>query len=60
MRSEQALKLAMMTVEDRNKYLIDNNLMSKYLLNKKLVDLREIPIDFINKFNEKYNIIIKK
>jgi len=60
MRSEQALKLAMMTVEDRNKYLIDNNLMSKYLLNKKLVDLREMPIDFINKFNEKYNIIIKK
>lgn len=60
LRSDQALKIAMMDDENRNKYLIENELMSKYLLNKKLVDLREIPSYFVIKFNEKYNIIIKK
>lgn len=60
MRCDQALKIAMMDEENRDKYLIDNNLMNKYLLNKKLVDLRQIPLYFVNKFNNKYNIIIKK
>jgi len=60
MKSEFALKLAIMNNEDRNKYLIENNLMEKYLLNKKLVDLREIPNNLVIEFNNKYNIIIKK
>lgn len=60
MKSEQALKIAMMNDENRNKYLLENDLMNKYLFNKSLVDLREIPSSFIIKFNEKYNIIIKK
>jgi 5'-3' exonuclease len=60
MRSEYALKLAMMDEESRNKYLTENGLMTKYLLNKTLVDLREIPLIFVEKFNDKYNIIIKK
>ena len=46
--------------EMRNKYLIENDLMNKYIFNKTLVDLREIPLIFVNKFNNKYNIIIKK
>jgi len=53
-----ALKLAMMTQEDRYKYMEDNNLMDKYMINKKLVDLREIPEKLINNFNSKY--IIRK
>jgi hypothetical protein len=48
-----------MKKEERNKYLEDNNLMDKYQLNKKLVDLREIPEKLINDFNSKYNIIKK-
>ena len=49
-----------MDEETRNKYLTENDLMNKYLFNKKLVDLRQIPLFFVNKFNDKYNIIIKK
>jgi len=60
MRCDQALKIAMMDEETRNKYLTENDLMNKYLFNKKLVDLRQIPLFFVNKFNDKYNIIIKK
>jgi hypothetical protein len=60
MRSDQALKIAMMEEENRNKYLIENGLMDKYLFNKQLVDLKQIPLYFVNKFNNKYNIIIKK
>lgn len=60
MRSEQALKLAIMEEKERNKYLIENGLMDKYLLNKKLVDLREIPSNLVLEFNNKYNLIIKK
>jgi hypothetical protein len=58
MRCDQALKIAMMDEETRNKYLTENDLMNKYLFNKKLVDLRQIPLFFVNKFNDKYNIII--
>ena len=39
--------------------LIDNNLIDKYELNKKLVDLTEIPENLIINFNNKYNIINK-
>jgi 5'-3' exonuclease len=60
MRSEQALKLAMMSDENRNKYLMENGIMEKYILNKRLIDLRQIPLNFVIEFNNKYNIIIKK
>lgn len=59
MKKDNAYKLANMKKEERNKYLEDNNLMDKYQLNKKLVDLREIPEKLINDFNSKYNIIKK-
>jgi len=57
LKKNDAIKLANMNKEDRNKYLIENNLMQKYLFNKKLVDLTEIPEKLINDFNSKYNII---
>ena len=58
LQKEMALKLAVMSKEDRDKYLNDNNLMTNYMINKKLVDLSEIPENLINNFNNKY--IIKK
>lgn len=57
LKKNDAFKLANMSKEDRYKYLNEHNLMDKYLLNKKLVDLREIPEKLINDFNSKYNII---
>jgi 5'-3' exonuclease len=57
LKKNDAFKLANMNKEDRNKYLIEHNLMEKYLLNKRLVDLTEIPEKLINDFNSKYNII---
>ena len=57
LKKNDAFKLANMNKEDRNKYLMEHNLMEKYLLNKRLVDLREIPEKLINDFNSKYNII---
>lgn len=60
LNKENALKIATMSENDRNKYLIENNLMSRYLLNKKLVDLREIPVELKEAFYNKYNINIKK
>lgn len=59
MNKENAFKLASMESNDKIKYLDENNLMDKYLLNKKLVDLREIPEKLIIDFNSKYNIIRK-
>lgn len=60
MRAEFALKLAKMSIEDREKYLNERGLMDKYKLNKTLVDLREIPKKLVSAFNEKYNMIVKK
>jgi len=57
-RKDVALKIALMNEEDRNNYLISNNSYDKFILNKKLIDLNEIPISIINNFNEYYNIII--
>lgn len=57
LNKEKAFNLANMTMEDRYKYLNENNLMTNYLLNKKLVDLTEIPEKLIIEFNSKYNII---
>ena len=54
----QAIELLMSNI-DKQKYLIDNNLIDKYELNKKLVDLTEIPENLIINFNNKYNIINK-
>ena len=59
LNKDNAFKLAMMDNIDRNKYLIENNLINKYNLNKKLVDLTEIPENLIINFNSKYNIISK-
>jgi len=56
---ELAFKLANMKYNELITYLMDNNYYSKYQLNKKLVDLSEIPNEFIELFNEKYNIIFK-
>jgi hypothetical protein len=47
-----------MTEEERVKYLTSINAIDKYSLNKKLIDLNEIPIELINNFNQYYNIII--
>lgn len=60
MKLEVALRLAKTNEEERMAYLITNGLMDKYQLNKKLVDLREIPSKFVVEFNDKYNLIIKK
>lgn len=59
MNKDNAFKLASMDVSEKHKYLNENNLMDKYLLNKRLVDLREIPDKLILEFNSKYNIIKK-
>jgi hypothetical protein len=47
-----------MTEEERTNHLISINAYDNYNLNRKLIDLNEIPIEIINKFNEYYNIII--
>ncbi len=60
LNKEIAFKLATMEEEERNKYLEENNLIDKYNLNKKLIDLEEIPKNLIIEFFNKYNIIIKK
>jgi len=54
-----ALRLAMMHYDEKLKYLIDNNILENYKLNKKLVDLNEIPETLMISFNNKYNIIKK-
>jgi hypothetical protein len=59
LNKENAFKLALMDNIDRNKYLLDNNIIENYKLNKKLVDFTEIPENLIINFNSKYNIISK-
>jgi len=58
MRKENALNIALMTEEDRIQYFKSTNLLDKYILNKKLIDLNEIPEEIIKKFYEYYNISI--
>jgi len=53
-----ALKIASMSDDIREKYLIDNNIKDSYDLNKKLVCLENIPIEIIDNFNSIYNILI--
>jgi len=60
LNKENAFKLALMDDKEKNKYLDDNNITEKYILNKKLVDLKQIPENLINIFYSKYNIINNK
>jgi 5'-3' exonuclease len=61
LNKNNALKLAIMNNEEKFKYLVDNNILEKYKLNKTLVDLSQIPETLMISFNNKYNIIsIKK
>jgi len=61
LNKDNALKLAVMDNNDKIKYLEENKLLENYKLNKKLVDLSEIPENLMLSFNNKYNIIsIKK
>ncbi len=59
LNKEKAFKLATMEKEERNKYLEEHKLTDKYNLNKKLIDLEEIPENLIVEFFDKYNIVIK-
>lgn len=58
-KKENALKIALMTDDDRINYLNLINAYNNFNLNKKLIDLSEIPINIINNFDEYYNIIIE-
>jgi 5'-3' exonuclease len=55
---DKATKIALMNDDDRNKYLIENNILDKYELNRKLIAFENIPCEFIAKFYEYYNIYI--
>jgi len=55
---EKAIKIAMMTEEERNNYLIENNLKKNYDLNKILISFENIPDELIINFNSFYNISI--
>jgi len=57
LNKDNALKIAMMTEKERNEYLCKYNLMNKYNLNRKLVDLSYIPEILMKAFYNKYNII---
>ena len=59
MRKDNALKIALMSEEDRIKYLKTNNLLDSFNLNKKLIDLNEIPELIVKNFYEYYNISIQ-
>jgi len=60
LNKENAFKLAIMEEIEKYKYLKDNNLIEKYQLNKKLIDLKEIPEKLTDAFYSKYNIISNK
>jgi hypothetical protein len=58
MKKNTALTIALMNEEDRNNYLISNNAMDAFNLNKRLIDFREIPEIIVQKFYDYYNISI--
>jgi len=58
MRKDNALKIALMTAEDRYNYLTSNNIIDTFNLNKTLIDFTEIPENIVKKFYEFYNISI--
>lgn len=55
---EKAIKIALMNDEDRDKFLIENNIIDKYELNKKLIAFENIPKEYFEKFYDYYNIYI--
>jgi hypothetical protein len=59
MRKDNALKIALMSDDDRIKYLTSHNILDMYNLNKKLIDLNEIPEIIVKNFYEYYNISIQ-
>jgi len=59
MRKDNALKIALMSEEDRTKYLKSHNILDIYNLNKKLIDLNEIPEVIVKNFYDYYNISIQ-
>jgi 5'-3' exonuclease len=59
MRKDNALKIALMKEDDRIKYLTSHNIIDTYNLNKKLIDLNEIPETIVKNFYEYYNISIQ-
>ena len=59
LQKSTALKIALMSDEERMSYLISNNILDNFNLNKKLIDFTEIPEIIIEKFYEYYNIIIE-
>ena len=59
MRKDNALKIALMTDDDRIKYLKLHNILDIYNLNKKLIDLNEIPEVIVKNFYDYYNISIQ-
>jgi 5'-3' exonuclease len=59
MRKDNALKIALMNEDDRIKYMISHNILDTYNLNKKLIDLNEIPETIVKNFYEYYNISIQ-
>ena len=59
MRKDNALKIALMTDEDRNIFLNKNNIIDAFRLNKTLIDFNEIPELLVKKFYEYYNISIQ-
>ncbi len=58
MKKNTALNIALMNEEERNNYLISNNIMEAFNLNKQLIDFREIPQTLVEKFYDYYNISI--
>jgi len=59
MRKDNALKIALMNEDDRIKYLKSHNILDIYNLNKKLIDLNEIPEVIVKNFYDYYNISIQ-
>lgn len=55
---EKAIKIAVMSEEDREKFLIDNKVKDNYELNKTLISFDRIPICLSKSFYDYYNIII--
>lgn len=57
-RKENALKIALMSEIERNEYLIKMNMLDNFNLNKKLIDLNEIPEIISENFYKYYNISV--
>ena len=59
MRKDNALKIALMSEDDRIKYLTSHNMLDNFNLNKNLIDFDEIPEIIVKNFYEYYNISIQ-